>query len=358
MPDAMTAPLPKAADAEHLTEVLRRADALDQRSRVTGVTVESSFPSLLSQFFRLRLDYDGVTSNAPGSLILKTDLPNRPGAKWESGRKEVGFYTDVASATPKDLLPRCFEGHYDTATGAWHLLLEDLTDSHMVATQWPLPPTIEQCEAIVRTHARFKACWWDDPRLGTAVGTWPAADDTQQRLRDLANAYERFADFLGERLSLARRSLYALLFDQAPRLLERYRGRQHMTVIQGDSHVWNCFLPRNGSADSTRLFDWDAWRLSMGAEDLAYMIAMHWYPELRQRAESRLLDCFHKEIVAQGVVGYDRRALQDDYRLAVLWQTTRPIWFQSGGIPPVIWWSHLERIHLAVEDLDCRQLLG
>lgn len=48
------------------------------------------------------------------------------------------------------------------------------------------------------------------------------------------------------------------------------------------------------------------------------MMAMHWYPERRQRAESRLLDCFHTEIVAQSVVGYDRRALQDDYRLAVL----------------------------------------
>jgi hypothetical protein len=58
------------------------------------------------------------------------------------------------------------------------------------------------------------------------------------------------------------------------------------------------------------------------------------------------------------VVGYDRKALQDDYRLAVLWQTTRPIWFQSAGIPPVIWWNNLKRIHLAVDDLDCRELLG
>lgn len=92
----------------------------------------------------------------------------------------------------------------------------------MVGTQWPLPPTIEQCEVIVRTHAQFKVYWWDDPRLGTTVGTWSDADGIQQRLRDLANAYERFADFPNERLSPARRSFYARLFDQAPRLLERY----------------------------------------------------------------------------------------------------------------------------------------
>lgn len=353
----MTAPLPKAADIEHLTEVLRRAGVLD-RGRVTSVTVDRSFPTLLSQFFRLRLDYEGATSNAPGSLILKTDLPNRPGAKWESGRKEVGFYTDVAAATPGGLLPRCFEAHCDTTTGAWHLLLEDLTDSHIIATQWPLPPTIGQSETIVRTHARFQAAWWDDPRLGATVGTWAEANGVEAWLENLAKTYAHFTDLLGDRLSAQRRALYDRLFAEAPRLLQRYLNRRHMTVVQGDSHVWNCFLPREDAALGARLFDWDAWRLNIGAEDLAYMMAMHWYPDLRQRAEQHLLDCFHAELTACGVTSYDRQALQDDYRLAVLWLTTRPIWHHAAGIPPVIWWNNLERIHLAVDDLDCRELLG
>jgi len=30
----------------------------------------------------------------------------------------------------------------------------------------------------------------------------------------------------------------------------------------------------------------------------------------------------------------------------------------SSGIPPVIWWNNLERIHLAIDDLDCRELLS
>jgi len=88
------------------------------------------------------------------------------------------------------------------------------------------------------------------------------------------------------------------------------------------------------------------------------MIAMHWYPDMRQRTEQPLLDAFHDELLAHGVTGYDRRALQDDYRLSVLWQTTRPIWMRAVRIPPSIWWSNLERIHLAVDDLGCRELLG
>jgi hypothetical protein len=35
-----------------------------------------------------------------------------------------------------------------------------------------------------------------------------------------------------------------------------------------------------------------------------------------------------------------------------------PVWQAALNIPPVIWWGHLERIFLAVDDLDCRALLG
>jgi hypothetical protein len=88
------------------------------------------------------------------------------------------------------------------------------------------------------------------------------------------------------------------------------------------------------------------------------MMAIHWYPDLRHQFERQLLDCYHDELVAQGVRDYDRRALQEDYLLSVLWQTTTPIWQHAAGIPPVIWWNNLERIHLAVDDLGCRDLIA
>ena len=52
-----------------------------------------------------------------------------------------------------------------------------------------------------------------------------------------------------------------------------------------------------------------------------------------------------------------RRALQEDYRLSVLWQILTPVWHHAARIPPVIWWNNLERIHMAVDDLGCRELL-
>ena len=340
--------LPRAADAEHITEALRRSGVLG-KSWVRDVRVESSRSTLLSRIIRLRLSYEGAT-DAPKSLILKTGLPARASEVAHSGHREVEFYTQ-AGATSAGVVPRCFEASCDQDMKDWHLLLEDLTDSHVIGTTWPLPPTAEQCESIISALARLHAGWWDDPRLGVSVGTWVDIETANQGIGRLGDRYKVFAERLGDRLPVERRELYKRFIDTAPHLLARYHSHRNLSIV----HVWNFFLPRDGGSD-VRLFDWDAWRIGLATHDLAYMMATHWYPERRQRMEQSLLDRYHVVLLAHGVRGYDRRALQDDYRLAVLWQLATPVWQEAIDLPPVIWWSHLERVMLAVDDLGCRDL--
>jgi len=349
--------LPKVAEAAHLEQALIAAGVLDGSS-VTGVSTEASYATVLSHIFRLRLAYAGPASGAPATLILKAGLADRSGGPWVGGKHEVAFYRDVAPLMPPGIVPRCFAQHWDDDTGTWHLLLEDLSDSHVIATRWPLPPDFSQCEAIVRTRARCQAAWWDDPRLGVAIGAWQDARAHEEATTAMVSHFSRFADEMGDRLSPERRSLCERLFDSAPRLTQRYLSHHNMTIIQGDAHVWNCFLPKDGARDGGRLFDWDAWQVNTGSDDLACMMAQQWYPDLRSRFESRLLDCFHDELVTRGVQGYDRRALQDDYRLSALWQIATPVWQYANGIPPVIWWNNFERACMAVDGLDCRELLA
>jgi Ecdysteroid kinase-like family len=161
-------PLPRVANAEHLTDVLRR-NGLVGNGRVLGIQVESDHPQLISRVIRLRLTYDRAV-DAPSSLILKVRLLGQSGIVLERGRREVEFYTRLATMIRAHLFPRCFDADFAADTKAWHLLLEDLTDTHAVATQWPLPPTTEDCKRMLGVLARFHAGWWDDPRLGVSVG--------------------------------------------------------------------------------------------------------------------------------------------------------------------------------------------
>jgi hypothetical protein len=349
--------LPSAADARHLSAALQRSGVLGV-GRVRDVVIEHSRTTVLSRIVRLRLSYDGAAVDAPSTVIFKTGLPERAGASWHAGRQEVAFYTQVAPLMPTRLVPRCFDALWDATANAWYLLLEDLTDSHVIATPWPLPPTLEQCVSIIQARAHFHAQWWDDARLGTSAGTWTGPHAMNSHLNTLAERFVRFADRLGGCLDGERRTLYERFFAAAPRLLARYYAHRNLTIVHGDAHVWNTFLPRDGSGQDVRFFDWDCWRVDLGSDALAYMMALHWYPDLRRRFEPSLLDRYHEALVAHGVQGYDRRALQEDYRLSVLWQMATPVWQAANDIPPVIWWNNFERIMLAVDDLGCRELLA
>ena len=162
----------------------------------------------------------------------------------------------------------------------------------------------------------------------------------------------------GEMLPPQRRKLYTRLLERAPQLLVRTQTRRNLTIIHGDAHFWNFFLPRLGGNETARLLDWEDWSIGTATDDLAYMMAMLWYPDRRRRMERPLLDRYHAELVCRGVTGYDRRALDDDYRLSALWLITRPVWQAMNNIAPRVWWNNLERIMLAVDDLGCRDLLS
>ena len=136
--------------------------------------------------------------------------------RWNGGRQEVAFYGEIVSAMPAGLTPRCFEADWNEHTQDWRLLLEDLTDSHQIATTWPLPPTREQCEKIIGTWARFHAHWWDDPRLGASIGRWADTAAVEGYLRRLAERIGQFADRLGDRLPRERRHFLESLLAEAP----------------------------------------------------------------------------------------------------------------------------------------------
>jgi hypothetical protein len=349
-----TETLPSATRADVITEALRRSGVLGAAAAVGNVTVESVRPTILSRIFRLRLAYDGSAGAAPSSLILKTVLPERANSTWRAGRQEVAFYRDVAAGMAAGHVPRCFDAQWDAASNDWHLLLEDLTDSHTAPTAWPLPPTETQCEQIMDARARCHAAWWNDSRLGVSIGVPRDPEAIPRMLADLA----RHLAAIAMHLPSERRALYERLFAVAPGLLQAsYRDRRNLTLIHGDAHVWNCFMPRGGG-DDVRLFDWDSWRLGVAATDLAYMMAIHWYPDRRRHLERRLLDRYHATLLASGVHGYDREALALDYRWAVLWQITTPLWQAAYAIPPLIWWNNMERVLLAVDDLACADLLA
>src|SRR5262245_8959226 len=246
-----------------LTERLRAAGALPT-GRVVAVHPGTAHPTLVSRVRSYRVEYSpDAPPHAPTRLIVKNAGAGSDPILPRSGEQEATFYRQAAPLTPAGLLPRCYDAQV-TEVGV-RLLLEDLSETHMIVTVWPVPPTLEVCERIVDTWAAFHAFWWLHPQLGREVGTF--ADDASIAwvANERRTRYARFAEYLGDRLAPGSRTLYERVLDALDRRVTPALLRQHSTIVHGDAHVWNLLYPRDG-VGSVRLIDWSSWRVGRRRE--------------------------------------------------------------------------------------------
>src|SRR5262249_15114456 len=151
----------------------------------------------------LQVRYSEDTPNsAPSRLILKLA---KPFVKREIP-KEVEFYQFIANSVTNLPVIHCYQVVYSPEVGRFHVLLEDLSQTHFPHPPSQLPPLQVYSQQIVDALARLHAFWWDDARLGKQIGKRPAdattTDDVATELQHWAEkTFPEFADFLGDRLS-------------------------------------------------------------------------------------------------------------------------------------------------------------
>ena len=158
------------ATPEWLTGVLQKKGFLPQ-GKVTRVQQKPSQPLITSLITHLELSYstDAPTS-APTRLFLKVAKPDLdPQISSQLGKNEVEFYNTTVALIPNPPVVRCYDAVYSPETGQWHVLLEDVSDTHF-QTEWPLLPSLPHCEQVMECLAKFHAFWWEHPRLGYSIG--------------------------------------------------------------------------------------------------------------------------------------------------------------------------------------------
>jgi len=201
--------------AGFLTERLRASRALPC-GRVLAVDVGEHRPTLVSTAVPLRVEYSSdAPAAAPTRLFLKTTRGGLDPGLRSIGEREVAFYAD----------------------GSFHLLLEDLSETHALVTAWPLPPSDEACERIIDIWAGFHAFWWRHPSLGRELGSFLDDAALAKITVDYRERYTRFADTLGDRLWPAARATYARVHDARERLITPARLYATYTWIEQVPHV-------------------------------------------------------------------------------------------------------------------------
>jgi hypothetical protein len=313
---------------------------------------------------RVRYSVDAPT-NLPTYFFLKLTDPELEGRMPQRNRAEIALYRALAD-DPRDLpLVRCYDAVYAAGQpDRFHLLLADPSATTHVAYPYSAaPPTLPQCEQIVDTLALVHARCWEDRRLGALL---QAARAAEQHTGAASEAFVGWANEvlprlladLGDRLPDERRALYARIGATVPtRVVERHATGRHLTLTQGDVHLGNFLYPRDPAVHRPYIIDWKRAGVTIGASDLAYMMALYWFPATRARWERPLLRRYHERLIEHGVTGYLWPDLWDDYRLCVLRQFFEAVWGWSVRQNSAIWWNHLERATLAILDLRCLKVV-
>src|SRR5712691_4633011 len=140
---------------EWLTEVLQDQGHL-QDGCVTAVHLKTTRPTAVSLVAHLEVQYtDDISVSLPSQLFLKTSRPDLIADFPLRGQKEVAFYTRTAAAMPAPLVVRCYDAVYAPEAKKFHLVLEDVSASHVQATVWPVPPV----ESTDRKCSATRLCW-------------------------------------------------------------------------------------------------------------------------------------------------------------------------------------------------------
>ena len=302
-----------------------------------------------------------ATGELPPRLFLKmvnTDLDDE-----SFSASEVTYYTRDYVGVAGAPLVRCYDAAYSAETHRYHLLLEDLSPTHVVASS--KAPTLAYGLALAEGLAALHAHWWGAARLAEAAAPIHDAAFIQRFVAIAEPGVDHIVTAAADHLEPHWPGLMRDLYARHPAaLIARTTDANGFTLIHGDVGENNVLVPRAGDRPiyiiDRQPFNWSltTW---LGAYDLAYAMVLDWDTPARRELEWPVLRRYHNELRRWGVTDYSWEQLVEDYRLTAAMGVYIATEYCRGGVTSR-WWSFgptmLRRVLTACDDLQCAALFG
>ncbi len=345
---------------EWLTAVLRKSNAMTE-GRVESVEADLG-GGHWSQNASLTLKYSPNSMGVcPKRLFLKmvnTDLGDGEYFLPSEVTYYQRDYIDLSDAP----LVRCFDGAYDAEQNRYHVLLEDVSETHVPA--YDLVPDLEHGKVYAEALAKLHACWWGVDRLKSIDATFHDAQHLQQFVDYGREGIEHTLTIFKDRLKLHWPDLIHEIFDKLPaRLANQAVNPSNFTLIHGDPNEGNILVPKEGIRP-LYLIDQQPFDFSittwLGAYDLAYYLGLYWDRTIRKSLEIDILKHYHVTLIERGVSDYEWEQLFDDYRLCIALMVPVAVEYMCDGGDPN-WndfrFNMISHALTAFEDLKGHQIL-
>ncbi|MFC0211893.1 phosphotransferase family protein [Paenibacillus chartarius] len=346
---------PLQFNLDYIVACLNRSGSLESGAHPTDYRLEK-LGADNSSAFRVRLTYEGSGGGAPDSLFLKLC------GGGTFGRSEVDYYTKDYAGKRGVPIPNCYDACYEHPS--YHLLLEDLTNTHR--NNWDVEPTLAYGKAVARALARLHSyCWGED---GIRAAGYDVVDETQleRYLAEMRLGFEPLLEAIKDESGASRSGVSSDVFARHPgAMVRRLSSGGAFALIHGDVNPGNILSRKDGQAEGIYLidrqpFDWSLQNW-VGPSDLSYMMVLWWEPERRRAFELDVLRAYYDSLVEFGVTDYTWELTLSDYRLSALqcfyvaasWcvnpeERTNMRW---------LWSAQLERACAFYQDWRCQEAL-
>jgi hypothetical protein len=281
-------------------------------TEVASVTAERVGTGQVGATYRLSITYaDGASG--PTRLVAKLAAEDADARVRvaEGYRKEVGFYTHLASTVTVGTARCSYAAIADDAT-TFTLLLDDLAPARPGVQAEAC--SIAEAEAAVRNLVGLHAPRWNDATLAEHEFLGRIDADAAAFLGAIhVQATEQFAARYADALDAADvATLRACAARTAAWCTTRSEPR---AIVHGDYRLDNLMF---GPGGSVAVVDWQTVSVGPPARDLAYFLGTCLTVEDRRTHEDVLVATYHQGLVDAGVRGYAADDAVVDYRLGQL----------------------------------------
>jgi hypothetical protein len=325
--------------ASWMTDVLRGVGILRQATvRAVDIHAIGQGLGFLSGRARVTISYDQAEEGAPATVVVKLPASVKECMEFAESthayEREIRFYREVAPRTPIRV-PRMYATIMEPADNAFILVMEDLKD--LAAGDQVGGMSRAQVLAAVQTIAPLHAQWWN----GDQRQALPWVPSVEQQLKMLSltpnkirTAWPLFLESFGDSLPPGGRALGERIIQHLEGILAAF-AKGTRTLVHFDYRADNLFIDDRTPKAPIVVLDWQLAMWALGAYDVARLAGGSISPAERGGHHEEIVECWHRGLMAGGVIDYTQEEAWRDYRLSAVVATLNPVnshyMFKTGG---------------------------
>jgi len=307
----------KGISVEYLNNLIAEVDPSIHVEEVTVIGSKTYGEIFVSTAGRLILQvrYSADSpAGLPQQLVLKitraVERTSEPFFLEPFYRNEVNFYKYIRPELNLETA-RCFGAGFDTESGFFAILLEDLTLRGAEFLNVTKPVALDTLRSLLATQAKLHARFWESPRLepgGDLSWVDNAVDGPVAHLNMVVATpiIQNEIETVQHKRELLQRLRTSGPWLRAGTLaLSRHQAKLPRTLTEGDMHIGNTYRLPDGTGG---LIDWQLMARDNHMHDVNYLITTALSIEDRRNHEKELLRFYLDRLGLEG--GFSAPTLQ------------------------------------------------